>query len=132
MVMKDYFGVVCTLPAHIFVDVIKWGAISLYVVQACEANCQIFTRPRNVACLIGFSNHEYTMEANDIYPSWPTFVMTITNPQGEKQSQLSVCQEAWWKDIERASCVLQAWFSIVWILIVSRTRNTSPLSWQHV
>jgi hypothetical protein len=23
MVMKDYFGVVCTLPAHIFVDVIK-------------------------------------------------------------------------------------------------------------
>jgi hypothetical protein len=88
----------------------------LYVVEACEANRQFFTRLRNVAILIGFSSHEYTMElypADDIYPSWPAFVKTITNPQGEKQSQFAICQEAWQKDTKGALCVLQARFAIV-------------------
>jgi hypothetical protein len=51
--------------------------------------------------------------ADDIYPSWATFVKTIPEPQGNKKKYFAKAQEACRKDVERAFGVLQSRFAIV-------------------
>lgn len=51
--------------------------------------------------------------ADGIYPDWPTFVKSISMPQGSKKQLFAKRQESCRKDVERAFGVLQARFSIV-------------------
>jgi hypothetical protein len=51
--------------------------------------------------------------ADGIYPSWATFVKTITEPQGNKNKYFAKAQEAYRKDVERSFGVLQSRFAIV-------------------
>ncbi|KAL5579403.1 hypothetical protein UlMin_011845 [Ulmus minor] len=62
------------------------------------------------------NGHEYTMRyylVDGIYPSWSTFVKTLSSPQGNKNKYFAACQESARKDVERAFGVLQSRFAIV-------------------
>ncbi len=51
------------------------------------------------------NGHDYTMGyylADDIYPSWATFVKTIPEPHGNKRKYFAIAHEAVRKDVERA------------------------------
>ena len=68
------------------------------------------------ACNYTVNGHEYTMGyylADGIYPSWSTFVKTISKPKDKIEIVFAKAQEACRKDIERAFGVLQARFAIV-------------------
>ncbi|XP_063944669.1 uncharacterized protein LOC108212054 [Daucus carota subsp. sativus] len=61
------------------------------------------------------NGHEYNIGyylADGIYPSWPTFVKTISKPQGNKKKYFANAQESVRKDVERAFGVLQSRFAI--------------------
>ncbi|XP_042059390.1 uncharacterized protein LOC121803875 [Salvia splendens] len=51
--------------------------------------------------------------ADDIYPTWPVFVKTISCPTEEKRSYFAQRQEAARKDVEWAFGVLQSRFALV-------------------
>ncbi|XP_047946465.1 uncharacterized protein LOC125192842 [Salvia hispanica] len=51
--------------------------------------------------------------ANGIYPRWPVFVRTIICPMSDRTVLFAAKQEAVWKDVERAFCVLQSPWTIV-------------------
>nr|ASR75324.1 Harbinger transposon protein [Oryza rufipogon] len=51
--------------------------------------------------------------ADGIYPSWATFVKTISNPQDNKRIHYTKVQDGVRKDVERAFGVLQARFAMV-------------------
>ncbi|XP_073353397.1 uncharacterized protein [Aegilops tauschii subsp. strangulata] len=52
--------------------------------------------------------------ADGIYPRWPTFLKTISNPvPGGKNSHFAKVQEACRKDVERAFGVLESRFVVV-------------------
>nr|XP_017228190.1 PREDICTED: putative nuclease HARBI1 [Daucus carota subsp. sativus] len=62
------------------------------------------------------NGHTYDMGyylADGIYPPYPTFVKTISAPQGNKRKHFAQMQESARKDVERAFGVLQARFAIV-------------------
>ena len=48
-----------------------------------------------------------------IYPSWSTFVKTLSSLPGNKNKHFAACQESARKDVERAFGVLQSRFAIV-------------------
>ncbi|RWR92880.1 putative nuclease HARBI1 [Cinnamomum micranthum f. kanehirae] len=79
----------------------------------------IFTdlaKGRTLPTNYSINGHEYTTGyylANGIYPSWATFVKTISYPNGPKATNFAAAQESVRKDMERAFGVLQARFSIV-------------------
>ncbi|KAI3770633.1 hypothetical protein L6452_01773 [Arctium lappa] len=50
---------------------------------------------------------------NGLYPSWSTFVKSITFPTIEKHKLFAQCQESARKDVERAFGVLQARFAFI-------------------
>jgi len=59
MLMKDYFAEVPTYPAHLFRRRYRMRrSLFVRIVEACEQNCRFFTRRRNVAGLIGFSEYQ--------------------------------------------------------------------------
>ncbi|XP_074355895.1 uncharacterized protein LOC141695556 [Apium graveolens] len=62
------------------------------------------------------NGHEYNMGyylADGIYPSWPTFVKTISKPLGNKKKYFANAQESVRKDVERAFGVLQSRFAMI-------------------
>lgn len=64
-----------------------------------------------------FANgNEYSMAyllVDGIYPNWPIFMKTISQPQGLKRQHYARLQEAVRKDVERAFGVLQARFAML-------------------
>jgi hypothetical protein len=51
--------------------------------------------------------------ADGIYPSWATFVKTISEPQGNKKKYFTKTQGTCRKDVECSFDVLQSCFAIV-------------------
>ncbi|XP_021311806.1 uncharacterized protein LOC110433631 [Sorghum bicolor] len=62
------------------------------------------------------NGHDYTMGyylADGIYPSWATFIKSITLPMGNKKQYFAKAQEAARKMVERAFGVLQSRWAII-------------------
>ncbi|XP_074373865.1 uncharacterized protein LOC141714232 [Apium graveolens] len=62
------------------------------------------------------NENEYNMGyylADGIYPFCPTFIKTITKPQGNKRKYFATAQESIRKDVERAFGVLQSRFAML-------------------
>jgi hypothetical protein len=80
--------------------------------------------PLTSKLLKGVAPHvQYKVNGNDysmayllvdgIYPNWPVFLKTISQPQGEMQQHYAKVQESIRKDVERAFGVLQARFAML-------------------
>ena len=62
------------------------------------------------------NGNKYTMGyylADDIYPSWATFMKSFQNPQGNKKFHFTQAQESVRKGVERAFGVLHSRFAMV-------------------
>ncbi|XP_020164442.1 uncharacterized protein [Aegilops tauschii subsp. strangulata] len=67
-------------------------------------------------CHYTANGHVYNMGyylVDGIYPSWSTFVNTISNPVGQKKAHFTQRQEAARMGVERAFGVLQVCFAVV-------------------
>ena len=74
------------------------------------------------------NGHEYDKPyylADGIYPTWTTFVKTISNLSDEKKKRFAREQESARKDVERAFGALQSWWAIV--RHPARTWDKDPL-----
>ena len=69
--------------------------------------------PRVEFTVNGHKYHRAYYLTDGIYPKWPTFIQSISIPQGPKDVLFAERQEAARKDVERAFGVLQARFAIV-------------------
>ncbi|XP_013617368.1 PREDICTED: putative nuclease HARBI1 [Brassica oleracea var. oleracea] len=69
--------------------------------------------PRVEFIVNGHKYHRAYYLTDGIYPKWPTFIQSISIPQGPKAELFAERQEAARKDVERAFGVLQARFAIV-------------------
>ncbi|XP_048604682.1 uncharacterized protein LOC125582169 [Brassica napus] len=70
--------------------------------------------PRVEFTVNGHKYHRAYYLTGGIYPKWPTFIQSISIPQGPKDVLFAERQEAARKDVERAFGVLQARFAIIW------------------
>jgi hypothetical protein len=61
----------------------------------------------------GRTYHRIYLLADGIYPSWTTFIQSISQPQSEMFCHFASMQEGCRKDIERCFGVLQSKFAIV-------------------
>ncbi|KAH9108181.1 hypothetical protein AeMF1_016608, partial [Aphanomyces euteiches] len=67
-------------------------------------------------CQYNINGSAYTMSyllVDGIYPNWPIFMKTISQPQGEKHRLYAKMQEAVRKDVERGFGVLQSRFAVL-------------------
>jgi hypothetical protein len=77
-------------------------------------HCRNYSTTRGVTYIL--EGNRYTMGyylADEIYPSWATFVKSFQSPQGNKKVHFIRAQEALRKDVERAFGVLQSRFGMV-------------------
>ena len=63
--------------------------------------------------ILGNDYHVGYFLPDDIYPDWPAFIKSFSNPFGAKRKYFSKLQEACRKDVERSFGVLQARWRIL-------------------
>ena len=56
---------------------------------------------------------KYYLLADGIYPKWSCFVQSLQDPEDQKESNFSACQESARKDVERCFGVLQSRWSMI-------------------
>ena len=93
------------------------GLNDIYVLQRLSLFARL-TEGKAPPCheLYTVNGHGYNMRyylVDGTYPSWTTFVSTISDPIGQKKAHFAQRQEAARKDVERAFGVLQARFAVV-------------------
>jgi hypothetical protein len=121
--LKGFKGVSLVLEAVAASDLWIWHAF--FGMPGSLNDINVFNRSPLQFALINGTMHGVNFEVNGrpcglpywladgIYPDWPIFMKTITNPDTAARRHFAKLQESLRKDIERAFGVLQARFAIV-------------------